>query len=400
MNNTLVSRSDYELYTIKLPWLISRKKRRQLIAQELEKIHPCFGQQTEFDQHLCFKKGSVFAKVAVMDKLKLLDYQISPKRGLKLEGCSGSTYFGKQNYELVLGILSAVVLGLILLLFACRRDVPVQNFEVQTLNDVSETQSDDAYSSEEIQKIFSVLRESKGRISAMTYAMESVESQSWECGLEISGAYPEQLLLNKSQNCRAEYSGLVYKEKIPSFNYKLFGKEDILFDNSSNEIDVGSLRDFVLKHGAEIKSESPGGKWNLVFSSVFFNCFLKSFLDFLDEEKILLENFCLSKNGEMWSIDFVFSGRQSVTVCKSSGNLILRLTVDYPDLFVAGGKSSDKVSKGIPLSKKIDLPPAQRIPDTDAQEVGKVLMPDGSYIYYMKKQDGSIYTEKIVDVEP
>ena len=86
MKSNAVKREHYELYNFNIPFILQKSKREKFLFRELEKCHPCFGQTSSVDSHLYLKKGTLFARVAVMDQVRLLEYQSKNPFGLKLEG--------------------------------------------------------------------------------------------------------------------------------------------------------------------------------------------------------------------------------------------------------------------------------------------------------------------------
>ena len=93
MKNNVVRKNDYELYLMNIPWTLLGKKRKQYIRRELEKVHPCFGEQYSFDSKTCIRKGKIQTLIAVMDKVKILEYRKNKRSGLHLEGVNAGEMF-------------------------------------------------------------------------------------------------------------------------------------------------------------------------------------------------------------------------------------------------------------------------------------------------------------------
>ena len=93
MKNSVVNKNDYELYLMNVPLTLFGKKRRQFIKRELEKVHPCFSEQFSFDSKRCIRKGKIQTLIAVMDKVKVLEYKRNKAAGLHLEGVKTAALF-------------------------------------------------------------------------------------------------------------------------------------------------------------------------------------------------------------------------------------------------------------------------------------------------------------------
>ena len=79
--NCAVKKSDYEKYSIILPFkFLLGKRRKKFIFKEREKLHPCFSDEYCFDSKILYKNWKFFADVLVMNKMKLASYRFDNPR--------------------------------------------------------------------------------------------------------------------------------------------------------------------------------------------------------------------------------------------------------------------------------------------------------------------------------
>ncbi len=96
-NQKIIQKDDYDLYKILIPFNLHGNKRKKYINRELEKMHPGFSDLCVYDLKYTFGHKKLIANVAVMNALKLAEYQFRSKKSLKLEGLGKARYFGQRN---------------------------------------------------------------------------------------------------------------------------------------------------------------------------------------------------------------------------------------------------------------------------------------------------------------
>lgn len=110
-NQKIIQKDDYDLYKILIPFNLHGNKRRKYINRELEKMHPGFSDLCVYDLKYTFGHKKLIANIAVMNALKLAEYQSGSKKSLKLEGFGKAKYFGQRN------ILAKIIFTLTFILF-------------------------------------------------------------------------------------------------------------------------------------------------------------------------------------------------------------------------------------------------------------------------------------------
>ncbi len=92
--------SDFERYYFPIPLrMIFGRKQSRFVYSELEKRHPCFSEDYNFDVHVKLQKNKLISDVDVIKNQKLLELKrenISGLFGIKFEGCKHKR-FAKLN---------------------------------------------------------------------------------------------------------------------------------------------------------------------------------------------------------------------------------------------------------------------------------------------------------------
>lgn len=77
-SKVILSPDDYEKYSFTIPAKIAfSRDNKKFVSNQLEKMHPNFSNHSCFDSKMIIKQRKIYMNVAVMDKLRLLEYRRS-----------------------------------------------------------------------------------------------------------------------------------------------------------------------------------------------------------------------------------------------------------------------------------------------------------------------------------
>ena len=223
-----VKKSDYEIYTFNIPLGLRGKKRNAFITRELEKNHPCFSQQCCFDSRLKLHKGKLQSVVAVMDKIKLLEYRGKSKSGIALEGVKNYKFFDENKRYFVLGLATLLIPFLVLPYFFINESKPKQNpvqkdFQIFDEDLIQNDLQAEISSYDFLEKMFLKIADENGFITSFSYTKESspLDNFGLKVSLDVKKIYPENLdfiMPDASEKVDKHFSPVSYKNQMPSFS--------------------------------------------------------------------------------------------------------------------------------------------------------------------------------------
>lgn len=390
MKSNVVNKKDYELYLMNVPMTLFGKKRRQYIKRELEKVHPCFSEQFSFDSKRCIRKGKVQTLIAVMDKVKVLEYKRNRSRGLHLEGVRAGSLFSNNKK-----ILSAFVLAVIIMSFVIIRSVGKKN-AVKGVEDIQLTDNghdfvvqaspvvqEDKGCREVLEGLFARIKEGGGQIQHASIEMDESDANSHlVVGLSLKKMYPEKLSYGSEMedSMESSISLVTYSGDEPCFDYS--GKAQVVktvFPKPDGNL-VSELRDDLNRYG-DIREED--------FANAGFYCrvsqddFVPMFEKINSMEKAAVKTLSVSKNDNGFDLflEFFESGEE-----RDRG--FTQAISNYSSLFVQQKKIPVKVEEKKVTPKKI-VGSGNEI-NSAWEQVGKVVQKNGKTIVYYRDEKNQI----------
>lgn len=387
MKSNLVGKDDYELYLMNVPWTLFGKKRRQYIKRELEKVHPCFSEQFSFDSRRCLRKGKIQTLIAVMEKVKVLEYRKNKRSGLRLEGVRTGPMFAVKSRLLVLFMLMA---GLIVL-FAVRTGKRMEKKSSAVEETITESYDFTTYAEEvlpadkDIGEIlverFEKIKDSGGIIKSASIGVVNRNAEPiLSMSLSLEKMFPEVLLEDAEGDVQnSNVSTVTYVKDIPCFEYSVDARVKMpeLVQLTSEE--VSDLRK-ALSGLSLIKEED--------FFKASFHCELseEKFADFFNKidsmESIELNEVIVSRMQKGFDLTLTFMERKRD---ETSG--IAKVLHDYSTLF-AGERKKEADRIILPLRPKQIT--TEKKNNSAWEQVGKVIQKNGRTIVYYRDEKNQL----------
>ena len=287
MNKNVIIKKDYECYSFKVPWNVSfGMRRKKFLFGELEKLHPCFSNESKFDSKLKLSKKGLKTDVVVMSGLKLAEYKARfPGKKLYLEDNLRKSVFdaGKKKGLLIFAALLSLAAGIFagISLFS----EPARLAEKEVLQSQESSNPEKSLYEERswdlLFEVFLVMQKKSGEISELTLKNDGYNES---LSMSLAGLYPEDFLqLKERSNLEIENSNVSYKDGNPSFMLTAKTKirrnkmsESQLLWRNGNTAGEGGARKNLLQHagkfreilsecGAELIEESSS-PWGIRFS--------------------------------------------------------------------------------------------------------------------------------------
>ena len=390
MKNNVVNKNDYELYLMNVPLTLFGNKRRQFIKRELEKVHPCFSEQFSFDSKRCIRKGKVQTLIAVMDKVKVLEYKRNKTTGLHLDGVkTGPLFEGKARYFGLI-FLSALLISFAFGIAGSFRKKSVQLEETvvpaESYDYVNEAQAvlDQNKSVNEILgEIFKRIKENDGEIKYLSVSIDGAGEKSvLFMNLSLEKMYPENLLFESDDGTvrNMSISQVSYNGKYPCFEYSMevqLEKNSFLKPEMNH---VSELRDELNRY-CTIREENflDAGFHCELLENRFVDLFTK--IDSMDDVALKEISISRIKDGFDLSMSFVDCQEQTDKgICRS--------LLDYSSLFVKEKKVQPVSSSKKVEVKKIVVPESGQ--EKNWEQVGKVVQKNGKTIVYYRDEKNQI----------
>lgn len=212
--NCAVKKSDYENYSINLPFkFLLGKRRKKFIFKELEKLHPCFSDEYCFDSKILYKNWKFFADVLVMNKMKLASYRFdNPRCKLHTEENEKKLIFvEKKKYIHILCSFLFVffILGIVFLIhFRNEKKLAMKKTEIVEKefkqNEVSQNRGDAC------KLIFDAIDKCDGKISNFSFENSSF---SENVIVSVNDIFAEEIL---GADSKIEVSSISYLNNVPN----------------------------------------------------------------------------------------------------------------------------------------------------------------------------------------
>lgn len=388
MKNNVVRKNDYELYLMNIPLTLLGKKRKQYIRRELEKVHPCFGEQYSFDSRRCIRKGKIQTLIAVMDKVKVLEYKKNRKSGLHLEGINAGEMFA-GNYKLHAFSLLVVLILCVFLAGALGK----KNQSSESNNKMIEsdynyiTEAEPVLNSypachEILEECFEKIKLNKGEIKSLSIGIGSNEENAFlTMDMYLENMYPESLVLeNNSQEINeVNFSHVNYDKDVPSFECNLDAQVSVEKLNPISVDRISELRN-MLGTLCSIKEEDfPNAGFHFELPETKFT---EMFEKISSMDDVALKEISISRAKNDYDVSMVFTN-----VLNQSGKGIAKALLDYSSLFV----KPQKTTEFKPVKSK---PKNNVIADVDSkkgwEKIGRVVQKNGKTLVYYRDDKNQI----------
>jgi len=386
-----VNCEDYEIYKMKIPFLLNRNKRNSYINQELEKEHPCFSNSCCYDVKYKLEKSGFVAKVAVMDKVRLAQYKLQMKnKKLFLENENKEKYFNDKKQEYFLRISSVCFAFVIISAFVGI----IKNIQIET-NGKKEKKiiaENIIYQPKVIiedicSDIFQIIKEKKGQIASFSYktGVKNMKNNSsyTSLNIRISNCFPEDIINIKYKELALNHilnvSAVEYLNDIPFFTIDCISEnKNYINENEiiNNEI-IPTVRNAVMVSNGKISYE------NNLENEISFMIKKDSLHNLL--ERIFNEN--KSKYYYVKEIDASVKNEELFITAKFINNKldkknIAKVISDYEDLFFP-----------VQEKNKIDFTQTQHNEENNEcykEIVGRISTSNGQKIIFYKDLNGKI----------
>ena len=395
-----VKKSDYEIYTFNIPLRLRGKRRDAFITRELEKKHPCFSQQCCYDSRLKLHKGKLQSLVAVMDKLKLLEYKGKSKNGISLEGIKNCKFFddNKRFFILACGFLLLTFIAVPCLLFNSKKADkvnPIENVMLTEENPPIEKNDSDVSATDFLETLFLKLAGENGLIENFSYSKEnfSLDDFGVKISMNVKKIHPEKIDFTAERDMEKivrRFSAVSYQDKQPSFSVDFSIPRKTAYVTAPLDLmTMAELRTAIEKKGS-IKSELLD-ECGFSFSVEDRNlCGL--FLDLADMLKntdLDLKSLRVSSANGSHLLDMGFC----INSAKEGKNVFL-LFSDFWNLFCEK-LNFDRIDETEKTLRKavMKTPDKQNDESTKsnrAEKIGGIVTKDGRKISYYRLQDGKI----------
>lgn len=366
-----ISKDDYEIYSIAVPFgIILNHRIKDFLYTELEKRHPCFGNDHLYESRIRMKGKGIFADVAVMEKLRLGEYRIRyPGKKLSAEG-----FFEREKPG---GRILLMGTGILFLALLFGRFISGQE------------NRKNAGLLEEVKNTESTVQEEPLFVKAYQAIPDTASSDriEWSCtngneilALSVKNCYPGVLV---NEGLEGTYSEVSLVDSIPVFSC-LFRKPSNRSEYSAEnlpEVVMEKIRGAITSGGGKIEKE------NLAPSGISFRSGKNNLKEILTElEKVMDENqkgllsfkiFLEKKDSFFCEISFTNSGRKQTF--QGEQDLSLFTCVK------AWMKSESPVKEA---EKKVQKPNERK--DSINLKLGAITHSDGKNVVFYKDKEGKI----------
>lgn len=398
----LINQNDYELYTIPLSLRnLFGKQRNKSISSELNKLHPCFSDNCNFDSKLIFSKKGFQAKVLVVDNFSLKKY----KEKYSLVKLYCKDFSNKALFEKsFLSKHKSLFVGIIVFLFICslftnlfwpnnKKSIVELNNTVDTTNIFQEhTSYPEIYSV--TKNVLTEIRNCNGELSNFNWQINGF-SEKLICN--VKKIYPENL---QSFEEYLTFSPLAYTEENPEFSITL--SSTVKFPeiiSSGNIFPKELIRQSIKKFNINLQKESVN-PYELFFQGKIFekknnSCFFDDLAEICSKHNLLIDKIILNKSKDnIWNCQISFS---ETRIIEDNGILNLILTnqeLFHPNFIIHTNSSNRKKEqvKENQLHKKQTTRDQKYI--SNKNPIGKVIHEDGSITSFYKTLEGKIEIEK------
>lgn len=364
---------DYDFYTITVPLkMIFKKRRNRYISSQLQKLHPCFSDDSAFDSYLYLKKDGIKADLVVMQNYKLAEYKAEKKRIIVEERKHHQFFAGRKN------MLAWFVIFFLLLLFCFsirslhKNDYPQENIEIQKAVSPAPALQNHFASPE----LFNLLLELDGKIKELTWTCDGYKEN---LSLTLKGLYPENLADFFPE---LSFSSVKFQDSLPLMTVSMSHNYGQVQAGNSAELSAikEQLRQLIFDNKIILEQESvnPYGIHLAVEQKHKNN--LISILDFLQQQAICPSLIKINSNQSRLNLDFEFAQifLQGQEELYQSIKEILRLFEVQEAGPELSGPPPKKDSPVAPVSSPV------------LKKIGQIIKSDGLIVIYYKDEKGKI----------
>lgn len=386
MNDNVVKKNDYELYLMNVPLTLFGKKRRQYIKRQLEKVHPCFSEQFSFDSKRCMRKGRLQTLIAVMDKVKVLEYRGKKNHGLHLEGVRTGTLFkGKNMYSVLLLMIVAALFLTLTVVTSVKNKISgtelnvvedSYDFRSQALAVIPERKK----AGEILEAVFQRIEESGGEIRNMSVEVESGGQDSlFLLNLSLEKMYPENIINELDGERNLNVSAVSYSESKPNFECSMeedLDRVDLLKLNAGQ---VSGLRNLLSQY-CSIKEED--------FLKAAFHCelmegdFLDLFKKINSTEGLAVKKISISRIKGGYDLCLAFADSN-----EDADKGICLAFLNHSSLFA--GKKTAQSSNGMRQAAVKRMTAKEKVLPS-WEKIGRVVQKNGRTIVYYRDEKNQI----------
>lgn len=384
---------EYDLYSFTLddiPFFYTGKSIKQKCYSVLERLHPCFTEQSVFDivySRKNAKKGSVTVTAVVIDSLILADYRnCQNAQSLYIHKLKGKRLFVSERQLLLERVICFLLpclilfLGMFLFIRAVSITADVEEPSVVLQETDSKRYTYKTFLDEALPKF---LEQSSFDPVFLSY---STASSVPELTLQQNGLYQEQIeqyLYTGSGVPEMAFTSTTFKDGIPNLTVimKFDSEQEKTISFSDREAVIIALRSAVSESKGLPVSENGGtGDMQCIIPYSGFQTFLLNLSEICREQTATFSKFILDYSRDSGSINCILT--------------VDRLKTENPVDYTVLGSFFQK-----PIIKKpavTDTKQETTAPSAKATRtlIGKMPSVDGSYIYYYRTEEGKIEYER------
>jgi len=381
-NRCVISKSDYDCYTMHLPVSVILKNRRnKFVSSQLEKMHPCFPKDQCYKSRLRLLREGFVSEVVVMNRFKLDEYRKRyPGKKMWIDDVQ-ETYedYGKIKILSGLMILFFVVSVLFLISYISVKHQATKRIVSDRVQISDETSlNEKSY----LNDIFQIIEFNNGLITQMKWELAG----SYEVfDLTLENIYPESFDSVSEHIIVNKFS---YNKGMPVL--KIYGqKKNIQRNDSSFLIPVNLKRQIRVLLNSENTTLLDENIKNNSFTFRIENP-ESGFTIFEQLKKIIEEHNCGTSK-----VAFQVMENQSVLVefaiCCQKSQIDMSL-LNQNSKLIKKQKKLSIVAKKEPEPKKAENH-LNNLSLERKQKLGEIIRKDGTHIYFYKDSNGKISRE-------
>ncbi len=337
----ILSREDYEKYSLKIPFAKTGKGLRSYIFHELEKLHPGFDDTTCFDYSFKLKRWSLMAEIFVADRLLLESQGFNFSKGLYLEGQNKKKFFVNRNQKR--NLLLIFFAASLLVVFCCYGKVKKSSMKEETaFLEAEKTEEEVPFVNMKniLCDLLLLVEEKNARVSNIKFDLNSFN-------VSVKGLFPEDAknLLKKEEGILYYCSNVMYNSALPEFNLEVKRKKFLVNDDLCEETKFYAFRNLLLENSAELQSEDASRmQLNFLLHKKYFSKCLMQMEEYLCKENLTLSEMNVSVNGTLTSFSLCLSS-------KRQEEFSLMQLADLKELFFGKEKFEKKEMRVLENSK-------------------------------------------------
>lgn len=309
MKENVISAEEYDVYFIRVSPFLFGRKLNEYIETELEKIHPCFTEDSLYEIRKCIKNGRVFARVYVVEKSILTNCNVLDKNESKtiyLEKVKGKFSFNKGKSRKNIYFASLAIPLFVFICISVSGCLSLLDRNAGSDTELIKYSEDEIIGEENIFEEFilfseSVL-ESGGMIRSLNFNKSFFDAT-------VIGSDANKLYFGNSESSKSEILNSDFnngnKEIEIRFTSEIINDEDFNFDSRRLLNIFTGLEGVVpLFNGYDISEDFNNCRFGFAIEKENLNsCFLN--LDnFFSENNIAVNDFNLLVDGNKALLDF------------------------------------------------------------------------------------------------